>query len=823
MPATPLNTTVTPVKDNTAAEVASTFEKVADAPLTADTTRRFTTAEIPVPKPVTIKPKSSSSVFPKTDVTAAPLATPTKTVAFKAEPVPSGEPPATDDLKPVESFTTERSARASTLEFKGQKPTKEIVTQEIAKPTFQNLRALEDKIDALAEGAMAEGVSELAGQDKSPTGANSIRVETFGDDRFYEFFSETVAMDRNAMKAMAKGQKPKRDKKNYFNTSSINTSEVEAAPFVKSESVQIDLQQPEPQDVTDYDNLSDAPNILHDLNKMSIVALVRFILTALLSVGVAYFTGAIYFNLPLPEFYTGNLEQLLLFTVGVLYIAACIVIAPSLGRGFAGLFTAPSQDSFVAVGVLATITQLAVLIVTETPVLAQSIMVFAPIAALAMTANAFGKYIQMNGIADNFSLATEGYDHSAAYLVKNREAVMKLTHGITEEYPELMLSRPTALVKNFLRQSFSPHDSDKNGKRLSLAVLFTGIVAAVITFYLSDSNLAHSASTFAATITISAPLAAIFVLVVPSLLMNKSAARVGAIIPGWESIEGISRTTAVMLDAHDIFPPATVRLHGIKTFNKERIDLAILYASSILIPNCPTLRDIFLSIIEGKTDMLYEVEELNQDVGKGFTGWVDGKRITVGNRAMMDKHEILLPSEDLENKFSRAERSVIYLAVSGKIFGMFLISYKADPDIKSTIDIMINSGVSLVIKSDDFSISDKLVSEKFRIEPESLKVLNAKETEIAQRFTGYLPESEGIMTHFGSFSSFIGGMRAASAAEAAERGAATLQLVSTIISIILSVILSVTGGLFSMSLGVILLYQVVWLLLTLAVMIFKRY
>ena len=42
----------------------------------------------------------------------------------------------------------------------------------------------------------------------------------------------------------------------------------------------------------------------------------------------------------------------------------------------------------------------------------------------------------------------------------------------------------------------------------------------------------------------------------------------------------------------------SVQLHGIKTFEKERIDLAILYAASVLESNCETLRDIFMAILQ---------------------------------------------------------------------------------------------------------------------------------------------------------------------------------------------------------------------------------
>ncbi len=711
-------------------------------------------------------------------------------------------------------------------------PKEKVITKEVVKPTVANLLELEKQMDAMdleGDSSSAE-VGSTGTVTSSATSSNfrtgSIRVEDFDNERFYQFFSSTVAVDKDMLKSPAKKRRDR--ERNYFNTTSINTGDFpKSESFVKAQETDESFVEEPVQDVDidDYHDLKDAAGILADLKKMSRIAIFRFVATLLLTGIVSYLCAALIYVMPLPAILEGENADISSYIAIISLMVATVVISfPTFGRGFTGLFTIPTQDSFVFLSMLGAISQIAVLAITSSSAIAQDVTLFAPFAMLAYTVNALGRWLQMRGITDNFSIASEGYDHSAAYLVNNREAVLKLTAGIKEEYPELMLSRPTALVKNYLRQSFSPHSSDKNGKRFGLILLFVSIAAAIITYFLSDANLIRTVSVFTAVIVISAPLAAIFVQVLPTVFMNKSASRVGAIIPGWEAIEGIGRTTAVMLNSHDIFPPTTVRLHAIKTFNKEqRVDLAILYAASVLTKACDTLRDIFLSMIEGKTEMLFEIESLTKEVGYGFTAWVDGKRINIGNREMMEKHNIPLPSMDFESRYSRSERSVIYLAVSGNLYCMFLVSYVADEDIALTLNILRQSEVSLLIRSDDFNITSELVSQKFEISIENVKVLNGKEEEIAQRYTNYLPESEGLMTHFGSFSSFIGGLRAASAAESAEHMAAMLEAITVILSLIMTVVLAVTSGLHNLHGAIILAYQAVWLVITILVIMIKRY
>ena len=68
----------------------------------------------------------------------------------------------------------------------------------------------------------------------------------------------------------------------------------------------------------------------------------------------------------------------------------------------------------------------------------------------------------------------------------------------------------------------------------------------------------------------------------------------------------------------------------------------------MLVKNCVTLREIFLQIIQNNQKLLYPVESLNKETGYGFTGWIEHNRVIIGNRAMMQRHDIELPSMDYE-------------------------------------------------------------------------------------------------------------------------------------------------------------------------------
>ena len=65
--------------------------------------------------------------------------------------------------------------------------------------------------------------------------------------------------------------------------------------------------------------------------------------------------------------------------------------------------------------------------------------------------------------------------------------------------------------------------------------------------------------------------------------------------------------------------------------------------------------------------------------GKGYVGWINKRRVLVGNRALMQDYGVKVPSLEYEQHHTVNQRRVIYLAVSGKMFAMFQVAYQRDP------------------------------------------------------------------------------------------------------------------------------------------------
>lgn len=583
-------------------------------------------------------------------------------------------------------------------------------------------------------------------------------------------------------------------------------------------------EQEEEEPIRDYESPQDAAAVEDDLKSLKASLTFRLILSGLISVFLFYITlTKSSSSLPTLEILSPTAQPLVYLLVCLVLLGLCAAVNwPTVWGGLSSVKGAPNPDIAPALAVVFTLVQTIVFLVNAEAFGQGSYVPFCSLAAVALTANTLGKLLTVQVVLDNFKLASTGFDHAAAFCLQDDKLAKKVTAGLGESEPKVLVSRPTALVKGFLKQSFSEHPTDKSARWLGILAAAAGLCSGVAVAVTTGSGLS-AISCAACAVCLATPLASTLVGALPTALMQSSAARVGAVIPGPSAVQELCGTNVLLIQARDLFPTGTVTLRGIKTFQKERIDLAILYAASILVEGCETMRDVFLGVVEGKREMLYKVENLTCETGRGFVGWIEGNRIIVGNRAIMQAHDIDIPSMDYERKYTGDEKQPVYLAVSGRLFGMFLVSYKPAEEMRSAVEELRAAGLSLLVRSTDFCVNEKLICDCYDIPRDSVKVLNEAELNALEPNLEYLPTSEGLMTHIGSFSSYVGGLHAAQAAGAAEHTAGLVEVASVVLALVLTLLLTFTAGLGRLSVLAILLYQLAWLILTLAAPLLKKY
>ena len=151
----------------------------------------------------------------------------------------------------------------------------------------------------------------------------------------------------------------------------------------------------------------------------------------------------------------------------ILLAVAAGVALPVFKEGLPGLVGKPSPHTLPAVAAVAAALQLVVCLLLPNGYDPDKTTVFAPLAVLLLFADLLGSRLMYRVVETNFGLVSSGVDHAAAYCLKDKQLAGTLTAGMEEKDPTLLLSRPAALVKDFVAQSFSARRSDATAQKIA--------------------------------------------------------------------------------------------------------------------------------------------------------------------------------------------------------------------------------------------------------------------------------------------------------------------------------------------------------------------
>lgn len=557
---------------------------------------------------------------------------------------------------------------------------------------------------------------------------------------------------------------------------------------------------------------SDDPKEIYDeLRNFKFTLGVRVAISALCAVVLFYLNFAAANGWPLPQAIDPIAQPVLFYLVALVFFAVAVIgFLPTVANGFTGFFKAPTQDSFLVLPAVLSFVQLNVAMLKSSEINPENVTIFAGFTVVAFGFNALGKIISANTILRNLDLAEVPEGINAGYVVKDFDEVKRLARTLEEKNPQILVSRRTGYISNFISGGFSTHRSERHSKLLSFAAVAVAVVCFAITMVVNKSWInAVFAATAASVFTL--PLSHSLISSVPGSMMQKALNKVGALVNGWQGIYQLSETTHVSFDAKHLFPKGCVVLHGIKTFEKERLDLAILYAASIAIEKCDNLRSVFMNVIDGKMDMLYPIESCEYKVGQGYVAWIENNRVIMGNRNIMADYNVALPPLSMETNYISEGKKPIYLSVNGKLFGMFVVSYHPDEAVKENLMHLVEQGKNVILQSNDFNIDSQLLEIVYGLPEDTVQVLNKNETTLLLGYTAYSESTDCAMAHLDSLHSLSAGFFGADCAKRAAATCSLVQIASVVIGAVLSVVFTVSQTIWEIPLTSVLLLGLGWL------------
>ena len=515
-------------------------------------------------------------------------------------------------------------------------------------------------------------------------------------------------------------------------------------------------------------------------------------------------------------FYAANL---------LLFAASLFVGYPVLRDGLTGLRGRPSADTMPALAAVAALLQAVVAMLNANAYRStEGIGLLTGMAALGLFLALVGSRVMLAAVQGGYTLAAEGGEVRGAYRTRDKDLIRALARDLEQKDPWVLLSRPVQTASDdFVEQSLSERASERRARKVACVLLAAAVLSGVA-FLLFGSGINCAVAAAAAVLCMGAPLSSVLVPGLAALRLQRAAAAVGAVVPGWAAIEELGGIDTIELDADDLFTADSVTLEDIRIFKGGRIDRAILYAASVLNESCDTLRGLFSQIIEDRTDILFPVKDLEQHTGMGFSAWCDNNRILIGTRRYMEQEGVTLPEQDYEDSHSKnGELQILYLAVSGNLHAMFVLRYVGGRNVARSLASLQRENIRLLVTSKDPSLTARHITEAYHLPEGMVTVLDGEQCQAIEAADAAPEKPKCCLYHHRGFASLTGGLQAADQAQNAETSATTVQLVSVCFSVFIAVLLTYAGSIWQLSIATVLMYQAAWSALSIAVCALKQH
>ncbi len=556
----------------------------------------------------------------------------------------------------------------------------------------------------------------------------------------------------------------------------------------------------EEEEIEDFTKYEDARAIQLELQYRVKTATVGLVLTGVLELVILLLTLMTMLLGGSPISHIGYLS-VQLFAL----LLICLLNHTAIGRGLTGLFSLRANaDTLPSLTALVATAGVALHFINMNAPLP----LWTPIAGLAMVLDAGGQLLQAHRVRSNFAFVSYNGDKYAASLIEEPKTLHEIGQRVViEGNARIAYFKRTDFLSDYLQNAYTEHIGDywsrwmaPIGFALPFAVsLIASLAGATDGFWEWLQMFAFSLSLAATPVS----LCVQFALTQCCRYMMRR----GGFMVGWRAVEEFGSPDAVTVNVEDLYPDESMLLHGIKTFAGMHIDDAILDAASLAIRSGGPLSQIFRRIIQDKMELLKEVENLVYEQGMGLSGWVDGRRVLVGNRNLLANHGVDVPSLDYESRYAKNGRRLVYLSTAGELSAMFVVSYLPDEEIKRALQGLCRAKVTVLVRSCDPNVTAADLCSSFDLDDYYIEVLPAVAGRMYDRMMAEpMPSAPALLASNGHIIGISGALSACRSVR-----------IRCVIALVTSLVLALLGVLFGVlwameSVGVYLLPALLLLL-----------
>jgi len=194
-------------------------------------------------------------------------------------------------------------------------------------------------------------------------------------------------------------------------------------------------------------------------------------------------------------------------------------------------------------------------------------------------------------------------------------------------------------------------------------------------------------------------------------------AQSGVLIKNAEALEKMNKIDVLIIDKTGTITEGKPSVEKVVTKNGFKEDELLQQISSL---NKQSEHPLAAAVVrygnERKTSFS-TVNDFKTVAGKGVNGTVDGKKIALGNKKLMEEIKTGIP-ENIANRVHEEQASgktVSYISVDGKVAGYITITDKIKDTSKAAIKTLLDSGIEVIMLTGDNASTAKAVADELNL------------------------------------------------------------------------------------------------------------
>jgi len=226
-------------------------------------------------------------------------------------------------------------------------------------------------------------------------------------------------------------------------------------------------------------------------------------------------------------------------------------------------------------------------------------------------------------------------------------------------------------------------------------------------------------------------------------------AQSGILVKNAEALETLEKVDTVVVDKTGTLTEGRPRLTAVEAAGEKGEDELLRLTASL---ERASEHPLAAAIVEGAREReveLTDVGDFDSATGKGVTGTVDGRRVAVGNRAMMESAGAVDEAlAERAEELRREGQTVMFVAVDGAAAGLVGVSDPVKETTAEALDSLHAAGIRVVMITGDSRATAEAVGRELGIDEIHAEVLpedkNRIVTELQERGAIVAMAGDGI-------------------------------------------------------------------------------